>query len=210
MELKKAFVNSTVLSLAPAVTVAEIKTEALRKLIHFLIALTPLLAALSYPFAVSALGCGILGYTVMEWLRLSGVQVPVVSALTRMASRQRDIEGFVLGPVTLGLGALLPLVLFPFPVASIAIYALAFGDGFASLAGKMYGRHRPACLFGKSVEGSLACFTAAFTCAALVSRNPVASFAVALTAAAAEALPLEDYDNIVLPLAAGIVAQMVM
>ena len=210
MELKKAVSDSTVLNPAAAATFAEIKTEALRKSIHFLIAFTPLLAALSYPFAVLALSFGTLGYAVMEWLRLSGVQVPLVSTLTRMACRQRDLQSFVLGPVTLGLGALLALLLFPFPAASIAIYALAFGDGLASLAGKLYGRLRPAFLFGKSVEGSLACFAAAFAAAALVSRSPVASFAIALTAAASEALPLEDYDNIVLPLAVGIVAQMVM
>ena len=190
--------------------VSDIKTEALRKSIHFLIALSPSLAALNYTLAVAALGFGTLGYAVMEQLRLSGVQVPLVSALTRMASRPRDAQGFVLGPVTLGLGALLALLLFPFPAASIAIYALAFGDGFAGLAGKLYGRIRPDFLLGKSLEGSLSCFAAAFTAALLVSRSPLVAFAAALTATAAEALPLEDYDNIVLPLLVGIAVRMAM
>ena len=202
--------GSTVFDPAPAVSVSELKTEALRKSIHFLIALSPSLAALSYPFAVCALGFGTLGYAVMEWLRLSGIQVPLVSSLTRMASRPRDAQGFVLGPVTLGLGALLALLLFPFPAASIAIYALAFGDGFAGLAGKLYGRLRPDFLSGKSIEGSLSCCAATFASAMLVSRSPLVACAAALTATAAEALPLEDYDNIVLPLLVGIAAQMAM
>ena len=189
-------------------SLAEARTEAIRKSLHFLIALSPSLAALSYQFTILALMVGIFGYTVMEFLRLSGIRVPLVSALTRMASRPRDMHGFVLGPVTLGLGALLSLALFPLPVASIGIYALAFGDGFAGLVGKLYGRLRPAFLFGKSAEGSAACFAAAFACAFLVSRSLAVSLAAALTATVVEALPLEDHDNIALPLAVCAVVQM--
>ncbi|MCL1837425.1 MAG: phosphatidate cytidylyltransferase [Treponema sp.] len=208
MALKKTVVNSTILNPAPAA--AELKTEALRKSIHFLIAFSVPLAAISYPFAVFALGFGTLGYAAMERLRLSGIQVPLVSELTRRACRARNSQGFVLGPVTLGLGALLALLLFPFPAASIAIFALAFGDGLASLIGKFYGKRRPAFLFGKSIEGSAACFIASFTAAWLVSRSPAASLAAAFTAAAVEALPLEDYDNIALPLAVGLAVQLAM
>ena len=193
----------------PVANIAEARTEAIRKSIHFLIALCPSLAALSYQFTALALMAGIFGYTVMELLRLSGVKVPLVSALTRMASRPRDMHGFVLGPVTLGLGALLALALFPLPVASIAIYALAFGDGFAGLVGKLYGRLRPAFLFGKSVEGSAACFAATFVTAYLVSRSYAVSLAAALTATAIEALPLEDHDNVALPLAVCAVVSLV-
>jgi dolichol kinase len=116
----------------------------------------------------------------------------------------------VLGPVTLGIGALLALLLFPSPAACIGIYALAFGDGFAALIGKLFGRIRPAFLFGKSVEGSLACFTAVFISAWLVSRSFTVAFTAAFVATAVEALPLEDYDNVALPLVVGAVAQLTM
>jgi dolichol kinase len=194
----------------PATVFSEIRTEAVRKSIHFLIALCPGMATISYPLTVVALAAGVLAYTVMETLRLSGVKVPLVSALTGMASRQRDTGRFVLGPVTLGTGALLALLLFPAPVAFIGIYALAFGDGFAGLAGKLFGRCRPAFLFGKSVEGTFACFTATFLCAYFVSQNFTVALTAAITAAAVEALPLEDWDNIALPLAVGVVVQMVI
>jgi dolichol kinase len=188
----------------------EAKTELVRKSIHFLIALSPGMAAINYYFTVAALMTGVLGYTVMELLRLAGIKVPVVSSLTSMASRPRDRGGFVLGPVTLGIGALLALLLFPSPAACIGIYALAFGDGFAGLVGKLFGRIRPAFLFGKSLEGSMACFTAVFISAYLVSQNYTVSVAAALTAVTVEALPLEDYDNIALPLFVGFTAQLAM
>jgi dolichol kinase len=146
----------------------------------------------------------------MEQMRLSGVEVPLVSSLTSMASRPRDMGSFVLGPVTLGIGALLALLLFPSPAACIGIYALAFGDGFAGLIGKLYGAIRPAFLFGKSVEGSLACFFAVFVCAYFVSHSYTVSLIAAVTATVVEALPLEDYDNIALPLIVGTVVQSAM
>ena len=58
----------------------------------------------------------------------------VVSGLTVAAARPGD-AGFVLGPATLGLGAMLALLLYPLPASAIAIYALAFGDAAASVVG---------------------------------------------------------------------------
>ncbi|MDR0388241.1 MAG: phosphatidate cytidylyltransferase, partial [Treponema sp.] len=100
--------------------------------------------------------------------------------------------------------------LYPSPAASIAIYALAFGDGFASLVGKVFGRIRPAFLQGKSVEGSAACFIAVIVSAYAVSRNFGLAFFAAVVATVVEALPLEDYDNIALPLSVGFAVQVFM
>jgi dolichol kinase len=187
----------------------EYRSEILRKSIHFLIGLSPALAAFNYPATVVFLLAGVLGYVQLESFRLAGVRIPLVSGLTDIASRPRDRGRFVLGPVTLGLGALLALVMYPSPVASIAIYALAFGDGFASLAGKLLGRVRPAFLQGKSLEGSLACFTAVLISAYAVSRDYRVAFIAAFTAMVTEALPLEDYDNLVLPLVVGLAVSIV-
>jgi dolichol kinase len=186
----------------------EFRTEIVRKSIHFSIALSPAMAAVNRPFTVILLIVGTLGYTAMEYLRLSGVKVPVVSSLTGMASRSRDIGHFVLGPVTLGMGALLALLLYPSPAAAIAIYALAFGDGFASLVGKFFGRRRPDFLRGKSVEGSAACFTAVMVSAYAVSGNLRIALAAAFTATVVEALPLEDFDNLALPITVGLAVQI--
>jgi dolichol kinase len=121
-----------------------------------------------------------------------------------MASRPKDMGRFVMGPVTLGLGALLALMLYPSPAAAIAIYALAFGDGFAGLVGKFFGKTRPAFLLGKSFEGSVACFTAVFVSAYAVSGSIQVAAVAAFTATVVEALPLEDYDNLVLPVTVGL------
>jgi dolichol kinase len=161
------------------------------------------MAAINRPATVLLLMAGTLGYTGMETLRLAGVKVPLISSVTSMASRSRDMGRFVMGPVTLGMGALLALLLYPSPAAAIAIYALAFGDGFASLIGKLFGRTRPAFLCGKSIEGSLSCFLAVLISAYRVSSDYRIALVAALTATAVEALPLNDYDNLALPLSVG-------
>ncbi|MDR3334137.1 MAG: phosphatidate cytidylyltransferase [Treponema sp.] len=188
----------------------ELKTEIIRKSIHFLIALSPSMAAVNLPLTVVILSIGTLVYASMETLRLSGVTVPLISSLTNMASRSRDKGRFVLGPVTLGLGALLALLLYPSPAASIAIYALAFGDGFASLIGKFFGRIRPAFLKGKSIEGSLTCFMVVLVISYQVSFSYKTALIAALTAMVIEALPLEDYDNLVIPVMVGLAVKMVI
>jgi dolichol kinase len=188
--------------------IGELKTELVRKTIHFLIALTPSMAAVNRYFTVALLMAGVLLYACMESFRLSGRTIPLISSITTMAARNRDQGRFVLGPVTLGLGALLALLLYPSPAASIAIYALAFGDGFASLVGKFFGRMRPSFMLGKSLEGSAACFIAVFIAAYGVSGNFDLAILAAIIAAAVEVLPLEDYDNIALPITVGFAAQL--
>jgi dolichol kinase len=187
----------------------EFKSEIIRKAIHFLIALTPFMASINKLFTVIFLMIGITGYAVMEYLRLSGITVPVISSLTGMASRPREINSFVVGPITLGLGALLALLLFPSHAAAIAIYALAFGDGFAGLVGKCFGKRRPAFLCGKSIEGSLSCSLMVFISAYAVLGSVRISLVAAFTAMIIEALPLEDYDNLLLPVTVGIAIQLV-
>lgn len=188
-------------------TIQELKTEITRKGIHFMIALTPALTMVGRDFAAAMLTLGVIFYIYLESLRLSGVDVPFFSAIVRKASRRRDGNGFVLGPVTLGTGALLALLLLPETAAKIAIYALAFGDGVSSLVGRIFGHIRPAFLLGKSVEGSLSCFICVLLSSWCVCRDVKASFAAAISTTICDVLPLGDYDNIVIPLVAGIAAK---
>jgi dolichol kinase len=188
----------------------DLQTELIRKSIHFLIALAPSIASLDRAFAVFLLASGTLVYAVAETARLGGVSIPLVSSLTAAASRDRDKGRFVLGPVTLGLGAMLALLLYPDPAASIAIYALAFGDGAASMVGKLFGRTRPSFLMGKSLEGSLACFVAVFVAAYRVQPDVRIAFFAAVAAAFTEALPLEDLDNIAIPVSVGLMVELML
>ncbi len=183
----------------PFSAVHEVKTEIVRKSLHFLIALGPSLASFNLVFTMILLSLGTTFSAVAEALRLSGKEIFIVSKLTKSAARTRDAGRFVLGPVTLGLGALLALTFYPNPAAAVAIYALAFGDGFASLIGKVFGTVRIPFTGGKSLEGSLACFLAVFIATYLCTSSLSGSFLIAVAATIIEAAPLKDFDNIALP-----------
>lgn len=189
---------------------AEVRTEIVRKSIHFMIALAPSIASVSRPIALFLLASGALSYAYAEVVRFSGSKIPIVSALTAASARPRDRGRFVLGPITLALGAMLSLLLYPDPAASIAIYALAFGDGSASLFGKAFGRTRPAFLRGKSLEGSAACFAAIFAASYRTAADARIAFFAALSGTLAEALPLEDFDNVVLPMTVGFTVELLL
>jgi phytol kinase len=145
-------------------------------------------------------------YALCESLRLRGIEVPFVSRITALAARRRDTGRFVLGPITLGLGALLALLLYPDPAATIAIYALAFGDGLSSLVGKTLGSLRLPFTGGKSLEGSLTCLAAVYFSAFALTGDGLRSLAVAFVATVTEAIPTKDLDNIVLPVLTGAAA----
>jgi dolichol kinase len=186
----------------------ELRIEILRKGIHLLIAFVPGIAQISLGFAVGLLIGGVLFYAACEQLRMDGYEVPFVSKVTALAARRRDGERFVLGPITLGLGALISLLLYPNPAASIAIYALAFGDGLSSLIGKSFGSVRLPFTGGKSLEGCLTCLVAVLIAAFAVTGDAPRSFAIAAAAMLIEAAPTKDFDNIILPVSVGAIATL--
>jgi dolichol kinase len=186
----------------------EIRTEILRKSIHLLIAFVPAIASMNLGLAVGLLSGGVLFYAFCERLRIEGYKVPVVSRVTALAARRRDGDGYVLGPITLGLGALLSLLLYPNLAATLAIYALAFGDGLSSLIGKTFGSLRIPFTGGKSLEGSLTCLVAVFVASYLLTGDLPRSFVVGLAATLIEAAPTKDLDNIILPVSVGAIADL--
>ena len=188
----------------------ELTTELIRKSIHMLIALVPPLAALNLEVTLLMLGSGVLFYTWAEMERLEGRQIGVVSFITMSASRSRDMEGVVFGPITLAMGAMLALMLYPEPAASLAIYALAFGDGLSSLIGKSVGRIRIPLSGGKTLAGSLACFLVVLLLALGTLPTLFTALTVALAATLLEMIPSRDLDNIILPVGVGLLSYMFM
>ena len=184
--------------------------EIVRKALHLLIAFVPLLAGVDLRVTMMLLAGGTLFYVFAERLRIEGRPVLVISDLTIIASRERDRGRFVLGPVTLGVGAMLSLLLYPSTAAAIAIYALAFGDGFASLAGKLF--RSPSIPFtrNKTLAGTAACFIAVLLGTWKLTGRLSTAFAIAVAATMLELIPIRDFDNLILPVGTGFVATYIL
>jgi dolichol kinase len=126
-----------------------------------------------------------------------------------MVMRRHERRGISLAPLTLALGVLTALWCFPAPVGMACILIAAVADSAAALIGTRWGRHRWPHDRVKSVEGSVAFFVSALVCAS-VYLPWTDSFFLALIATVFESLPLQDWDNFVTPVGAGLVAAVVM
>ncbi|GAB6276528.1 MAG: phosphatidate cytidylyltransferase [Rectinema sp.] len=188
----------------------DLRIEVTRKSLHLLILFCIPLLDISPTLPIVCLLAGLLVYSVSELLRHHGITVPVIAPLTERAARRRDGNRFVLGPVTLALGAMLALLIFDPLQAKIAILALGIGDSFSSLIGKSFGRIPMPLSDGKSVEGSLFCFATVLLAVFLLTGRFIPACIIALTTALVEFWPTKDWDNVLIPLAAGVVASLVI
>jgi dolichol kinase len=187
-----------------------VSLEIVRKSIHLLVALVPVLASVSVPFTMALLAAGTVFYVLAETARRAGVQIAFVSDITLIASRSREKGRFVLGPVTLGLGAMLSLMLYPMEASSIAIFSLAFGDSLASLVGRSVGGWRVPFTRRKTLAGSTACFVGILTLAYRSGGDLGAAFWIAVGGALLEAFAPDDMDNIMIPVGTGFLASRLL
>lgn len=190
--------------------VEEIHIELRRKVLHLLILFCIPLLDISVWVPIIGLLSGLAFYTASELLRHQGVYVPIIARTTEMAARRRDGNRFVLGPVTLAIGALCAILIFDPLQAKIAIFSLGIGDSFSSLIGKTFGRVPMPLSGGKSVEGSLFCFASVLLVMVAYTGKFVPSCIIAAATAFAEFWPTKDWDNILIPFVAGIAASIVL
>ena len=184
--------------------------EIFRKIIHLTISFVPMMADWNMPITVVLLCGGILFYVVNETARITGAGWGLISRITLAASRPMEEKGFVWGPVTLGLGTMTALLYYPNPASTLAIYALAFGDGVGSLVGRIWGRHRVPWVGEKTFIGSMACFAAVFAGAYFVLGDFRTALLTAGVATLFELFPLRDIDNLIIPLGTGLVLSLVL
>ena len=181
--------------------------EIFRKSIHLCSAFVPLFARYFYKTAIFLLFLAAVVYSATQFLALRGIRVPLVSDITDMAARERDRGKFVLGPLTLVLGIAAAALFWRPEAATAGILALAFGDGLASLAGKFMGNLHIPFSGGKTCAGSLMCLIAIFISSFFVLGNAQSALVLALFGMVLEVLPLKDFDNLLIPIVLGGLAQ---
>jgi len=140
--------------------------------------------------------------------------IPVIYWFLENFERPQDLKKFPgKGLITYLIGAFLVTLLFPLEIAMASILILAFGDSVSTIFGIRYGKRKHMLNDKKFIEGSIAGLIAAFV-GALIFLPWFEAFAAAFFAMTAEAIEIkigrgQVDDNIVMPLVAGIVVQIV-
>lgn len=115
-------------------------------------------------------------------------------------------DASLLGSTYLLIACLLSIHLFPKPIAVLALSFLIVGDTVAAIVGKSVGRIR---IFGKTLEGSLACLAICFGITLFLPEIPFhVAIVGALVATLFELLPIPLDDNFRIPLSAGFAMEL--
>jgi phosphoserine phosphatase len=173
-----------------------------RKGVHFGAVLVPVFAGINFSITLNLLMAITVLFIFSELLRLNGVSLPVISLVTRLCIRTREQRLFTIAPVTLSLGIMFSLLLFPKLIASVVIFIVAFSDSIATVIGRFYGRVKIPYNHGKSVEGSIAFLVSAFICSIFYLPLGIALI-VSFVSCIIESLPIK-FDNISIPLGTGL------
>jgi dolichol kinase len=173
--------------------------EVKRKTFHFL-TLIYILAywVLPKPMVLWGLGIAIIIVLIGELIRLRspGFNERLLKILGGV--HRKEEENRMSGLAWTLSGSFLTILLFNNnKIVVLSFLYLAFGDAFAALVGKRFGKHK--ILFNKSLEGSAACFVVCFIVGICLVSWPVA-LAGALLATIIELIPWPLNDNFWMPL----------
>lgn len=181
--------------------------ELKRKGFHFLSAGIPIGYYLTdYMTSMITIG-SLLGIAIVtEYLRFYSSRFnEIFDKIFGSLLRDEEKTGYS-GATYLLISSFLVIMIFHKEIAILCLLFLVFGDGFAAVIGKKFGRTR---LFGKTIEGSLAF---AVVSIAVSFVFPYVPFAIRLTgaliAALVEILPMQTSDNLRIPIISGSIMEI--
>jgi len=121
--------------------------------------------------------------------------------------RSHELDGKLTGASYLLIGSFITVMLFPKGIAVLALLFATFGDTFAALIGKRFGRIK---IGEKTLEGFIAGFVVCMLIAQIVPDVPnVIKYSGAFAAMFIELMPVRIDDNLRIPLFSGLVMDIV-
>jgi len=182
--------------------------EIRRKAIHITILLIILLYSIlkksaSEPIALFVLVFILLFLLITEYIRLElNIEVPIIKQLIR-AKEERKMHG----AIYFLSATIIALAVFDFKIALAALLMTVFGDMFAALIGQMFGK--TLVFRNKTITGCLAELVINLIVGFIILNNIYIIIAMAFTATIVETFVSELDDNLLIPLFAGFVGQLI-
>ena len=148
-------------------------------------------------------------YTISEFARIRGINIPIFYIITRKAANKTELFEFATAPIYFALGIALSLLIFPESISYVAITTLTLGDGGAHIFGMKYGRTKLPFNKGKNLEGTFFGVILAFLCA-MIFVDPLKALIAVSFGMLIEGLPIPINDNFSIPLASGLILTLIL
>jgi len=194
-----------------------LRTEITRKTVHLLGSLF-ILALYQFTdqrITLIVLTIGLIVALELEYFRIEwGHKIPLFHELFRQ--KEKMTLG---GHVFLAIGAIIAISVFSKEIAILAILMTAVGDAAAAILGRIYGKNAIPGLEGKKIEGVFAEFAAdilaGFAYLSIFGGHVGAPYWIILAVMAASATVIETIankldDNLLVPIFAGIIGEMLL
>lgn len=184
-----------------------LRNEFRRKSVHLGMIIIPAWVYLVPPhWALLGLIIATFATVVTDLLRLSDQRLKRFFLQLFRSVIRRHEEDHLLGSTYFMIAALLSVIVFDRTIAISALTFLVLGDSAAAFVGKKYGRPT---YWGKSLQGSFACFVVCLGIGWAVLPNAWLVLTGALAATISEALPVPMDDNMRVPILSGIAMQVI-
>jgi len=122
--------------------------------------------------------------------------------------RTHELDGNLTGASYLLIGSFITVMLFPKGIAVLALLFATFGDTFAALIGKKFGRIK---ILEKTLEGSLAGLIVCLLISHIFPDVPnLVKYSGAFSAMFIELMPIKIDDNLRIPFFSGLVMDIVL
>ena len=179
------------------------KKELFRKFIHIFGAGIPFLTkVIDKNYVLTFLTIIIIFYLISEFLRHHGLSTLFISKITKRAQRLIETRNIIFGPVLLGIGIILTLLLFDYNIYTPSILVVSISDTLSAIIGAKIGKHQLQHLKNSSVEGSLAFFFSSFIILFFYYPFNI-SIIGAFFSTLIEIIPIYNLDNLAIPLGTG-------
>lgn len=184
-----------------------LRHELQRKTLHLAMIIIPIwIYVVPHRLALLGLIIATFATVAVDLLRLSDHRIrSFFTRFFRSLIRSHETE-HLLGSTHYMIAALLSVIVFDDRIAIAALTFLVLGDAAAAIVGKRFGSPL---YWGKSLEGSIACFVVCALSGVFILGSPWIALAGAAAAALAEALPVPMDDNMRVPIFAGMIMQLV-
>jgi dolichol kinase/phosphoserine phosphatase len=174
------------------------RRELYRKAIHFLGVPLPFLAYFHRWTVIVLLSAVIVIYGLSEIFRAIGFHFPFFSHITKRSERITETRGFIIGPISLTIGILIPLFIFDADIFIPAILIVCISDSLSGLVGRRFGRIVLP-FYHRTVEGCAAFFLSSLAILIFFIPLPLAALTAAVSTIIELLMP-HYLDNLLIPL----------